>query len=165
MPGVMSEPKRRRNGLVSASALAVHLACTRQYIAKLTAEGVIERRGEGYDQDQCRLRYLAHLRSENRRSPRAAADAEYASAKAALLRIRIAEKRRHLVPREDVDALVDSMAGTLLTHLSGMSARCSRDIPVRRNIDAVVTQIRREIAAACLVKADELGEPPLEEQI
>ena len=124
---------KRRNGaardpvLVSASALAVHLGCTRQYIAKLTAEGVIEKRGDGYDQDQCRLRYLAHLRSENRRSPRAAADAEHASAKAALLRIRIEEKQRKLVRRDDVNALIDAMAGIMLTHLSGMAARCSRD--------------------------------------
>src|SRR6476646_8948201 len=88
--------------LVSASTLATHLACTRQYIAKLTAEAVIEKRGDGYDQDRCRLRYLAHLRSENRRSPRAAADAEHAAAKAEMMRIRIEEKRRKLVRREDV---------------------------------------------------------------
>ena len=132
--------------------------------ADLTAEAVIERRGEGYDQDQCRLRYLAHLRSENRRSPRAAADAEHASAKAALLRIRIMEKQRQLVRREDADALIDEIAGTVLTHLSGMSARCTRDLVVRRNIDAMVRQIRRELSEACSKMADERGEPPLEEQ-
>jgi hypothetical protein len=36
-----------------------------------------------------------------------------------------------------------------------MAARCSRDIMVRRNIDAVLHQIRREMAAACLAKADQ----------
>ena len=35
---------------------------------------------------------------------------------------------------------------------------------VRRNIDSVVLQIRREIAEACSKMADERGEPPLEEQ-
>jgi hypothetical protein len=53
------------------------------------------------------------------------------------------EKKRELVRRTDVD--VDEIAGTVLTHLSGMSARCSRDMVVRRNIDVVVTQIRTEI--------------------
>jgi hypothetical protein len=33
-----------------------------------------------------------------------------------------------------------------------MAARCSRDMAVRRNIDAVVDQVRREMAAACLAK-------------
>jgi hypothetical protein len=35
---------------------------------------------------------------------------------------------------------------------------------VRRNIDAVVDQVRREIAAACLAKSDEWHEPPLDQQ-
>jgi hypothetical protein len=51
--------------------------------------------------------------------------------------------------QDDVDALVDQIAGITLTHLSGMAARCNRDMVVRRNIDAVVMQIRREIAEVC----------------
>ena len=66
--------------------------------------------------------------------------------------------------RADVDALIDGIAGTVLTHLSGMAARCSRDMVVRRNIDAVVMQIRREIAEACSKAADAANEPPLDEQ-
>jgi hypothetical protein len=36
------------------------------------------------------------------------------------------------VRREDVNALLDQLAGLLLTHLSGMAARCSPDLTVRR---------------------------------
>jgi hypothetical protein len=64
----------------------------------------------------------------------------------------------------DVDALIDQLCGITLTHLGGMAARCSRDMVVRRNIDAVVLQIRREIAEACSKAADECDEPPLDEQ-
>jgi hypothetical protein len=45
-----------------------------------------------------------------------------------------------------------------------MSARCSRDVIVRRNIDAVVHEIRTEIAKACTAMADQVSEPPLEQQ-
>ena len=45
-----------------------------------------------------------------------------------------------------------------------MAARCSNDLAVRRKIDAVVFQIRTEIALACTAMADEVGEPPLAEQ-
>jgi hypothetical protein len=45
-----------------------------------------------------------------------------------------------------------------------MAARCSRDMVVRRNIDAVVMQIRREISEACSKAADECGEAPLDGQ-
>jgi len=72
--------------------------------------------------------------------------------------------RRELVRQTDVDELIDQIAGITLTHLSGMAARCSRDMVVRRNIDAVVMQIRREIAEACSKAADECNEPPLDEQ-
>ena len=80
-------------------------------------------------------------------------------AKAALLRIRIEEKQRKLVRQDDVNELIDQIAGITLTHLSGMAARCSRDMVVRRNIDAVVMQIRSEIAEACSEAADECNEP------
>jgi hypothetical protein len=35
---------------------------------------------------------------------------------------------------------------------------------VRRNIDAVVHQVRTEMANICLQMADKYGEPPLSEQ-
>ena len=63
--------------------------------------------------------------------------------------IRIEEKKRELVRQDDVDALIDQIAGITLTHLSGMAARCSRDLVVRRNIDAVVMRDSAEIAEAC----------------
>ena len=160
----VSRPRSRKPATVSASALALHLDCSRTYIGELEAEGVIQRQGDGFPLDQSRVAYLRYLRRERQQSPRAAADAEHALAKAALLRIRIKEKQRKLVLREDVDALIDAMCGITLTHLSGMSARCSRDMQVRRSIDAVVDQVRREMAAACLAKADEWNEPPLDEQ-
>ncbi|MET0710614.1 MAG: hypothetical protein ABWY82_27800 [Tardiphaga sp.] len=50
----------------------------------------------------------------------------------------------------------------MLTHLSGMSARCSRDPLIRRSIDAVVHQVRTELAQVCTKLADERGEPPLD---
>ena len=73
-------------------------------------------------------------------------------------------RSRSALRRDAVDELIDQIAGTVLTHLSGMSARCSRDLVVRRNIDAVVRQIRTEIAQVCEQIGDERGEPPLSEQ-
>ena len=85
-------PVAKAAATVSASALAIHLDCSRIYIGKREAEGVIQRQGDGFPLDQSRVAYLRHQRRERRQSPRAAADAEPVAAKAALLRIRIAEK-------------------------------------------------------------------------
>ena len=144
---------KRRNGaahglvLVSGNKLATHLACTRQSVDHLAALGVIHRRPDGmFDQDESRVRVLAHLRSERQRSPRNEADAEHARAKSALLNIRIQEKRRELVKRSDVDTLIDEMAGVVLTALSGLPARASgQDVLLRRRLDRIVQEVRTEI--------------------
>ena len=141
----------------------LHLDCSRTYIGKLKAEGVILRQGDGFPLDQSRVAYLRYLRRERQQSPRSEADADHVKVKTEMLQLRLMEKKRELVRRADVDALIHQIAGTVLTHLSCMSARCARDMVVRRNIDAVVTEIRREISEACSKMADECSEPPLDD--
>jgi hypothetical protein len=149
--------------VVTANSLATHLGCTRQNVARLTAEAIIEQRSDGhYDQTASRLRYIKHLRTP--RSARSDADAAHVRAKAIMLQIKIMERQRKLVLREDANALIEEICGVVLTHLSGMAARCSRDMAVRRNIDAVVYQVRTELAEVCTRMADERGEPPLDQQ-
>ena len=159
----VSQPRSPRPAMVSASALAQHLDCSRTYIGKLEAEGVIQRQGDGYLLDASRVAYLRYLRRERRQSPLAEADAEHASAKAALLRIRIEEKQRTLVPRDVYDSMIDQMAGLVLTKLSGWPARVAgTDLVVRRKAEAVLHELRTEIAKACLEMADKCGGPPLD---
>jgi hypothetical protein len=67
--------------------------------------------------------------------------------------------------REDVNALLDEICDVRLTHLSGMAAHCSDDLMVRRGIDSVVYEVRKEMAKAALAMADQQGElqPPDEQ--
>ena len=151
---------------VSASALALHLDCSRTYIGKLEAEGVIQQQGDGFPLDQSRIAYLRYLRRERRQSPRSEADADHVKVKTEMLQLRLMEKKRELVRRADVDELIDTIAGVTLTALSSMPARCAPrgDLAIRRNIERVVYEVRTEIAAICQRMADKNGEPPLEQQ-
>jgi hypothetical protein len=54
----VSRPRSRKPATVSASALALHLDCSRAYIGKLEAEGVIQRKGDGFPLDRSRVAYL-----------------------------------------------------------------------------------------------------------
>ena len=117
--------------------------------------------GNGYPLEQSRIAYMRYLRRERRQSSRSKADADRVRAKTEMLELRLMEKRRETVRRDEVDALIDQLAGITLTHLSGMPAPCWRDMQVRRTIDGVVLQIRCELAAAALAKANEWDEPPL----
>ena len=71
----VSRPRSAKRATVSASALALHLDCTRAYVGKLEAEGVIQRQGDGFLLDQSRVGYLRYLRRERRQSPRSEAHA------------------------------------------------------------------------------------------
>jgi hypothetical protein len=150
----------KRAATVSASALALHLVCSRTYIGKLEADGMIQRQGVGFPLDQCRVAYLRSLRRERRHSPRAEADTEHALAKAALLRIRIEEKQRTLVRRDAHEAMINDMVGLVLTKLGGWPARIAgTDLGLRRRAEAVLHELRVEISEAATQLADEAEEP------
>ena len=54
----VSRKRSAKPATVNASALAAHLDCSRTYIGKLEAEGVIQRQGDGFPLDQSRVAYL-----------------------------------------------------------------------------------------------------------
>jgi hypothetical protein len=145
--------------------LALHLDCSRTYIGKLEAEGVIQRQSDGFPLDQSRVAYLRYLRRERQQSPRSEADADHVKVKTEMLQLRLMEKKRELVRRADVDELIDGIAGVTLTALSGLPAQCAPrgDLVTRRNIERAVFEIRTEIAKICEEMADKAGEPSLEE--
>lgn len=151
--------------LVSSAALGKHFDCAPAYIRKLVEQGVIEKKSDGrYDLDQCRSKYLAHLRAERKLSPKGAADTEFTAAKAELIRIRVMEKKRELVKQSDVDELIDGIAGVLLSTLSMMPAQCAPvgDLPMRRRLEQWVFQTRKALAGVFTKMGDEAGEPLLE---
>ena len=75
---------------------------------------MIQRHGDGFPLDQSRIAYLRYLRRERRQSPRGDADADHVKVKTEMLQLRLMEKKRELVRREDVNALFDQLAGVLL---------------------------------------------------
>jgi len=157
-------PRPRKPATVSTSALALHLDCSRAYVGKLEAEGVIQRQGDGFPLDQSRVAYLRYLRRERRQSPRSEADAAHVAVKTEMLQLRLMEKKRKLVPRDVYESMIDETAGLVLTKLSGWPARVAgTDLVVRRKAEAVLRELRSEIANACLEMADKCGEPPLDE--
>jgi hypothetical protein len=163
----IDRPFAAKPATAGASALALHLDCSRTYIGKLEADGVIQRQGDAFPLDQNRVAYLRYLRRARRQSPRSEADADHVKVKTEMLQLRLMEKRRELVRRADVDALIDGIAGVTLTALSSLHARCAPrgDLAIRRAIERVVFEVRTEIANTCLKMADRNGEPPLEQQV
>ena len=86
---------------------------------------MIQQQGSGFPLDQSRVAYLRYLRRERRQSPPTEADADQVKVKTEMLQLRLMEKKRELVRRADVDALIDDIAGVTLTALSSLPARCA----------------------------------------
>jgi hypothetical protein len=77
----VSQPRSRKPASVRASALAQHLDCRRTYIGKIEAEGLIQRKGDGFPPGQSRVAYLRYLRRKRQQSPRTQADADHVKVK------------------------------------------------------------------------------------
>jgi hypothetical protein len=166
------QPKRDKvrmvaDDVVTANSLATHLGMTRQNVALLTANAVVEQRSDGcYNQTASRLRYIKHLREHHRQTPRSAADAAHVAVKTEMLQLKLMEKRNELAKRDDHDAMIDRVAGIVLTHLGGWPARVAgTDLGLRRRAEAVLRELRTDVAKACSKAADECGEPPVDAAI
>jgi hypothetical protein len=87
----------------------------------------------------------------------------HAKVKTEMPHVRIAERPRKLVSMDEVNAPVDdNIMDVVLTALGGLSARCTRDLQIRRTIDRVIYETRVEMANIASRTADQHGEPPLD---
>jgi phage terminase Nu1 subunit (DNA packaging protein) len=162
-----AKPDRERSvadDVVTANSLATHLGCTRQNIARLTAETVLVQRADGaYDQTANRLRYIKHLRENYRSTPRSKADAEHIAVKTRMLQSKLDERDGKLISAEDAAFRMTTLVGTFIAGLSGFPARCAgKDLALRRALDRAVLDLRTEIGGALNKLGDADNEPPLE---
>ena len=107
----VSRPRSAKPATVSASALALHLDCSRTYIAKLEAEGVIQRQGHGFSLDQSRVAFLRYLRRERRQSPRSETDADHVKGQDRDAATAPDGEEARTGAQGDVNELIDVMCG------------------------------------------------------
>ena len=90
---------------------------------------MIQRQGDGFPLDQSRVAYLRYLRRERQQSPRTEADASHIAAKTEMLQLLLMEKRKELVSRDSHEAMIDQIAGLVLTKLGGLACAYCRCRP------------------------------------
>lgn len=146
--------------IVTATALGEHLGLSRQRITRLADDNVIARLSDGqFDQDACRLLYLAWLRDPARRSARSEAASAFTRAKTRLIELRVLEREGVLMETAEAIETVKDIMGTLRTHLSGLAAQCSRDLPTRRAVESAVNAMLHRVADEAARRAGEFGKP------
>lgn len=98
--------------------------------------------------------YIKFLKDDERRSSKSATASRMQDAKAAEIEIRIAEKRRELIPIEDHRAAMDIIVGKVREEFSGLPARATRDLSMRRKLEDDVNASFNRVADAIHASAE-----------
>lgn len=92
--------------------------------------------------------YIRFLKDEDRKNTKSAAASRAVDARAAEIELRIAEKRRELIPREEAEQALDLVVGEVNKQFTGLPARITRDVRLRREIEARLNEAKGKIAEA-----------------
>ena len=125
----------------SLSAVAQHFGISRSATRDLELQHVIDRSA---GLDSCRIGYIRYLRE--RHSKPNAANSHLREARAREIEVRTAERLGKLVAVEEFDAMIDAICGTFRTELSGLPARVTRDVTLRRTMEREITGMLDRIA-------------------
>ena len=98
--------------------------------------------------------YIKFLKDDDRRSSKSATASRMQDAKTAEIEMRLAEKRRELIPVEDAQAAVDVIVGKVRAEFSGLPARATRDMTLRRVLEAETNASLNRVADAVAASAE-----------
>jgi hypothetical protein len=102
--------------------------------------------------------YIRFLKDEERRSSKSATASRMQEAKATEIDMRIAEKRRELIPLEEAEAVVDVLVGRIRSEFSGLPIRVTRDMTLRRELESEVNGSLNRIGETMVALAQTLRE-------
>lgn len=91
--------------------------------------------------------YLRFLKDEARRSSKVAASSRKDDARTREIELRIAERENRLIDREEAIAVADEIVGTFRASFAGLASRVTRDLQLRKKIEADVDETLRKVAA------------------
>lgn len=80
--------------------------------------------------------YINYLRDEQRRAAKSASASRVQDMRAREIELRMAEKQRELIPTEEAIAFVSDALGKLRAGMIGLPANITRDVELRRKIEA-----------------------------
>lgn len=157
-------PNADQTGLISIEQASRLLMITPQWLRRLQADGFVAKGPRGKVLLVAAVQgYIKSLKAEERRSSKHAADSRVRDARAAMIELQMAERKRDLVPIEDATAALDLVVGKVKEEMGGLAARVTRDIGLRRKIEAEINGAQKRIAEGLGTSAEFLrkgGELP-----
>jgi predicted transcriptional regulator of viral defense system len=141
-------------GTIGTEQTAKLLDITAEWLRRLTVQGYIPKAKRGrYNLVEAVQGYIRFLRDEGKRTSKSAQLTRMQDAKAEEIMMRVAEKRRELIPVEDAQAALDIAMAKLREELAGLPARMTRDMDLRRRLEAETNASLNRIADAFVASA------------
>ncbi|WP_156438756.1 hypothetical protein [Bradyrhizobium valentinum] len=148
-----------RGQLLTSNLAGRLLMISAERVRQLAKEGWIEKAGK----DQFYLvdvvqGYIRFRNDSERRATKSASASRVSDARAREVELRIAERERRLVELSEMIALSDQLVGMFRAELSGLPARVTRDLQIRRTIETAINDILDRIADAAVSRAGMVAE-------
>ena len=122
---------------------------TVRWVQILAKEQGITKEGRGkYRLDSVLAGIVRHFEGVVEKANNSAASSSLKNAREREVELRIAEKLRDLIPQEDVLAVIDMVCGEVNKQFAGLPARITRDMRLRREIEAKLNEAKQKIAEA-----------------
>jgi hypothetical protein len=130
---------------------------TPQRVNQLVREGWIEKGGRnGYTIVGAVQGYIRFLKDEQRRASKSAALSRVQDARAREIELRTAREEHLLIETAEAIGVVDEIVGGLRSEVAGVPARLTRDVDLRRKIEAELDDVFRRAADRFEQKARDL---------
>lgn len=134
---------------LTQAQIAAMTGRSKEWVKKLAQEGVLERDGRGaYKLRSVCAAIIAHYEAMTDRSARTQSAARATDARAAEIQQRIAMRDRALIPIDEALQAMEIVVGTVNSELTGLPARATRDMAIRRKIEDEVNGTKGRIAAS-----------------
>jgi len=141
------KPLQEGDRPVDVVKFAAFVRYTPTYIRQLQRDGVLPKGSRGEIPFLAGISALIQfLRAEERRSSKSAADTRVRDARARVYELQAAERERRLIEFSEALEFVDRIVGMFRAELSGLPARVTRDLTLRRTIEQALNELLDRLA-------------------
>lgn len=158
------KPRAAKERSVTGAELAAYLDLTPARISQLTSEGEIPRNDDGsYPIDRARVAYVRFLKkAASVRGKKAEGAEDLDAAKLRKMDLEHAVAIGALIPIEDAVAVITEAFTSVRNDLSNVGSRVTRDMELRRQVDAEIARVIDTARHNLEALADALGKTEAE---
>lgn len=145
----MNKPSEAQGDLITLEVAGRLLMIGPERVRQLIKAGYIQRPKPGYTTVVSAVQgYIRFLKDDARKNTKSEAASRAVDARAQEIELRIAERKREVIPREDAELAMDLVVGEVNKVFTGLPARITRDVRLRREVEARLNEAKGQIADA-----------------